>query len=160
MANYKVNEKSKTISVSGTLTEIERTIVSTYITSGYKIKEKRKSTAATVGDDDIIKYFKSQKDDEGNMTAEAEKLYKEYEAKKDEKMKDKNGKERKSGFLIALKWLKEEHYEIYDVLMEKAEKNPKKTEARRKAKADKEAKAAEEAEKAKNAEANSGEQAK
>jgi hypothetical protein len=156
MANYKVNEKSKTISVSGTLTEIERTIVSTYITSGYKIKEKRKSTAATVGDDDIIKYFQSQVDDEGNMTAEAEKLYKEYEAKKVEKMKDKNGKERKSGFLIALKWLKEEHYEIYDVLMEKAERDPKKTEARRKAKKKKDAeaakKAAEEAAEEENAE--------
>jgi hypothetical protein len=71
-------------------------------------------------------------------------------------MKDKNGKERKSGFLIALKWLKEEHYEIYDVLIEKAERDPKKTEARRKAKKKKDAeaakKAAEEAAEEENAE--------
>ena len=45
MANYKVNEKSKTISVSGALTEIERGIISTYILNGYKVKEKREATA-------------------------------------------------------------------------------------------------------------------
>ena len=41
MANYKVNEKSKTISVSGNLTDIERSIISTYISNGYKVKEKK-----------------------------------------------------------------------------------------------------------------------
>lgn len=104
MANYKVNEKSKTISVSGALTEIERGIISTYILNGYKVKEKRVSTAARVGDDDIIAYFDEQKDAEGK---------KKYEAEKNKKIKDKNGKERKAGYLVALKWFKENYAEAY-----------------------------------------------
>ena len=104
MANFKVNEKSKSISVSGALTEIERGIISTYILNGYKVKEKRASDAARVSDKDICAYFDSQKDEEGKAK---------YEAKKNEKIKDKNGKERKAGYLVALKWFKENYAEAY-----------------------------------------------
>lgn len=108
MANYKVNEKSKTISVSGALTEIERGIISTYILNGYKVKEKRVSTAAKVSDDDIIKYFDGKQDAKGKE---------EYEAEKNKKIKDKNGKERIAGYLVALKWFKAKHKDAYDAIV-------------------------------------------
>ena len=105
MANYKVNEKSKTISVSATLTEIERAIISTYITNGYKVKEKRAATAARVSDKDIIAYFDEKKDAEGKKA---------YEAQKEKIITDKNGKERKAGYLVALKWFKTNHKDAYE----------------------------------------------
>lgn len=104
MSNFKVNKKSKTISVSGELTDIERGIISTYILNGYAVKEKRVSTAARVGDEDIIAYFENNKDTEGK---------KKYEAEKDKKIKDKKGKERKAGFLVALKWFKANYADAY-----------------------------------------------
>lgn len=107
MANYTINEKSKSISVSGELTATERSIIATYIAVGYKVKEKRHSTAARVNDDDIINYFDSKKDEEGK---------KEYEAQKAKKIKDKNGKERTAGFLVAMKWFKESHKEAYETI--------------------------------------------
>lgn len=134
MANYKVNEKSKTISVSGALTEIERAIISTYILNGYKVKEKRVSNAARIGDEDITKYLKEQKDEKGEITKEAKAILDAYEAEKAKKIKDAKGKERKAGYLVALKWFKAEHYDIYDKLMEAVENNPEKTAKRRAAK--------------------------
>ena len=92
MANYKINQKSKSISVSGVLTETEKEILSTYIKSGYVVREKRQTTAATV------------KDEEGKAK---------YEAEKSKKKIDKNGKERKAGFLVALKWFKDNYAEAY-----------------------------------------------
>ena len=113
MANYKVNEKSKTISVSDTLTEIERGIISTYILNGYKVKEKREATAARVSNEDIIAYFDEKKDAEGK---------KNFEAEKNKKMKDKNGKERKAGFLVALKWFKANYADAYKEIAESKKK--------------------------------------
>ena len=73
MANYKINEKSKTISVSAELTKIEESIISTYIKNGYTVKEKRASSAARVGDEDILAYFDEKKDEAGKAKYEAEK---------------------------------------------------------------------------------------
>lgn len=114
MANYKVNEKSKTISVSGNLTDIERGIISTYISNGYKVKEKKNTGGSRVGDKDILKWFETNND-----TAGKEK----YEAEKNKQIVDKNGKERKAGYLVALKWFKENYAEAYKELA--AEKKKK-----------------------------------
>lgn len=107
MANYKVYEETKTITVSDKLTEIEVGIVSAYIKDGYKVKEKRTSTAVRVNDLDIINYFDSKKDEDGKAK---------YEEKKNEKIKDKNGKKRTAGFLVAMKWFKENYAEAYETI--------------------------------------------
>lgn len=120
MANYKVNSKSKTVSVSGELTEIERNIIAAYITSGYTVKEKRVATAARISNNDILDYFKSL----GEAGTEAKTA---YENKKKEK---KDGKE--IGFLGAAKWFKENYYVAYDRLMEEKENNKEKSLERRK----------------------------
>ena len=143
MANYKVNEKSKTISVSGALTEIERAIISTYILNGYKVKEKRVSTAARIGDKDITKYLNEQKDENGEITKEAKAILDAYEKEKSKKITDAKDNERKAGYLVALKWFKKEHYDIYDKLMEAKENDPEKTKRRRAAKAEADKTAAE-----------------
>ncbi|MBO5106207.1 MAG: hypothetical protein J6C29_04855 [Clostridia bacterium] len=113
MANYKVNEKSKTISVSGALTEIERGIISTYILNGYKVKEKREATAARVSNKDIIAYFDEKKDEKGKE---------QFEAEKNKKMTDKKGKERKAGFLVALKWFKANYADAYKEIADSKKK--------------------------------------
>ena len=107
MANYKINKKSKSISVSGVLTETEKEILSTYIKSGYVVREKRATNAATVKDDDIIAYFDEKKDADGKAK---------YEAEKEKKKIDKNGKERKAGFRVALKWFKTNYAEAYEAI--------------------------------------------
>jgi len=106
-ANYTVNSKSKTISVSGELTEIETNIIATYIKSGFVVKEKRASSAARVKDADILAYFDEQKDEEGK---------KKYKAEKDKKITDKNGKKRTAGFLVAVKWFKENYKDAYKAI--------------------------------------------
>ena len=113
MANFKINEKSKTISVSGALTDIERGIISTYILNGYKVKEKRVSTAAAVGNDDIIAYFDGKSDSKGKEA---------YEAEKNKVITDKNGKKRKAGYLVALKWFKAEYKEAYEEIVNSKKK--------------------------------------
>lgn len=113
MANYTINEKSKSISVSRELTATERSIIATYIAVGYKVKEKRNSTAARVNNDDIINYFDSKKDEAGK---------KEYEEQKNKTIKDKNGKERTAGFLVAMKWFKENHKDAYEKIKEDKKK--------------------------------------
>lgn len=110
MANYKINEKSKTISVSAELTSVEASIISAYIKNGYTVKEKRASSAARVGDDDILAYFDEQKDEAGKKA---------YEEQKAKKIKDKNGKQRKAGFLVALKWFKDNYADAYKTIADK-----------------------------------------
>ena len=107
MANYKINEKSKTISVSAELTKLEESIISTYIKNGYAVKEKRKSNAAAVSNEDILAYYEDKKDEAGKKA---------YEAVKEEKITDKNGKKRKGGFLVALKWFKKNNPEAYEAI--------------------------------------------
>ena len=116
MANYKVNEVSKTICVSGELTAIEKNILATYIASGYRVREK-KETKKRVGYTDIKVYLKNK---------EKEDILAAFDKKAKEKIVDKNGKEREGGYLVALKWFKENHAEEYNEIKEA--KNPKKEE--------------------------------
>ena len=94
MANYTMSEKTKKILVSAELTTIEKQIVSMYISQGYKVVEKNNTR---LSEKDIIKWFEKKKDTKG---------LEEFKAKKEEMITDKNGKERKGGYLVALKWFK------------------------------------------------------
>ena len=134
MANYKVNPKSKTISVLDSLTEMEKEIISTYIAAGYKVREKRESSVVRLKDSRVIEYLDKIINDEKKSEKEKEvaiEIKTNYENIKKEKMFDKNGKERYKGFLGASKWLKENHYDIYDAVMEKLENNAEITAKRR-----------------------------
>ena len=130
MSNYNVNEKSKTISVSGVLTEVERNIISTYIMNGYKVKEKRKPDSSRIEDQDIINFFKNKKDEAG------EKKYLEEKEKQitiAKKTKDGKPIKKKAGFLVALKWFRENYKEDYKKMLEdKKEENKKKKESKQK----------------------------
>ena len=75
MANYKINEKSKTISVSAELTSVEASIISAYIKNGYTVKEKRASSAARVGDEDILARRAERKEDQGQERQAAESRF-------------------------------------------------------------------------------------
>ena len=118
MANFNVNEKSRTISVEGPLTTVEREIIGTYVMGGYKVKEKRISKVIRLQRKDIEEHLKNNP------------LLVEFKKKEKEKTLDKNGKLRESGFLKAMSWLKEKHYETYDAIMTKKEDNQETTEAR------------------------------
>lgn len=134
MANYKVNPKSKTISVLGSLTEMEKEIISTYIAAGYKVREKRVSSVVRLKDSGVIEYLDKIINDEKKNDKEKEvaiEIKTNYENKKKEKMFDKNGKERKKGFLGASQWFKEEHYDVYDAVMVGLENNAEITAKRR-----------------------------
>lgn len=115
MANYKVNEKSKTISVSGELTPIEKNIVEAYIASGYKVREK-KDAVNRVKYADIEVYLKNN---------DKEDVLKAFDAEQKKEIVDKNGKKRKGGYLVALKWFKENHADTYKEIKEAKEKKNK-----------------------------------
>lgn len=132
MSNYNVNEKSKTISVSGVLTEIERNIISTYIINGYKVKEKRKPDSSRIEDKDIIEFFDNKKDEDGKKQYLAEK---EKKITINKKTKDGDPIEKKAGFLVALKWFRDNYKDDYNKMLdEKREKNNKKKEENKKKK--------------------------
>ena len=118
MANFNVNEKSRTISVEGPLTTLEREIIGTYVMGGYKVKEKRISKVIRLQRKDIEDYLKDNP------------LLEEFKKKEKEKTLDKNGKLRENGFLKAMSWLKEKHYETYDAIMTEKEDNQETTEKR------------------------------
>lgn len=106
MANYTISEKTQRIIVSGKLTEIEQQIVSMYIGQGYKVSEK---SSKRISETDIVKYLEKQKDKE---------TLADFNKEKEKKIKDKNGKERKAGYLVALKWFRENHAEAYSKIKE------------------------------------------
>lgn len=106
MANYAISEKTQRIIVNGKLTEIEQQIVSMYIGQGYKVAEK---SGKRVTEKDIIKYLEKEKD---AATLEA------FNKEKEKKITDKNGKERKAGYLVALKWFRINHAEAYQKIKE------------------------------------------
>ena len=120
MANFNVNEKSRTISVEGPLTTLEREIIGTYVMGGYKVKEKRISKVIRLQRKDIEKYLKEKN----------KPLLKEFEEKEKAKILDKNGTARDSGFLKAMSWLKEKNFKTYDAIMTEKEDNPETTEKR------------------------------
>lgn len=106
MANYNVSPKSKRITVSGKLTEIEQQIVGVYLSQGYKISEKTKKRIVEA---DIKSYLsKNGKND----------VIEAFDKKKEAKITDKNGKQRKGGYLVALKWFKENHSDLYNAVKE------------------------------------------
>lgn len=129
MANFNVNEKSRTISVEGPLTTLEREIIGTYVIGGYKVKEKRISKVIRLQRKDIEEELKNNP------------LMEEFKKKEKEKKLDKNGKLRENGFLKAMSWLKDEHYETYDAIMTKKEDNPETTKKRHEREAKAKAKA-------------------
>lgn len=106
MANYTISEKTQRIIVSGKLTEIEQQIVSMYIGQGYKVAEK---SSKRISETDIVKYLEKQKDKE-TLAA--------FNKEKEKQITDKNGKKRKAGYLVALKWFRENHAEAYDKIKE------------------------------------------
>lgn len=79
---------------------------------GYK-KEKKTTTSARVSDKDIIAYFDEKKDAEGKKA---------YEAQKAKTIIDKNGKERKAGYLVALNWFKANYKDEYEKIIEMKKK--------------------------------------
>lgn len=117
--NYKVSVKQKKIYADiSKLTKDEKEIVSFYISSGYILAPKKKGTAKgdSLNLNSIIHYFAFKEDVDG---------MKKFFAKCDSKIVDKNGKERKGGFLVGRKWFKEEYkedIEIVDDLTAKEEK--------------------------------------
>lgn len=116
---YKVNEKSKTVSVSGKLTAREREMLSIYVMGGYQIKNKRVSNAHRVSDAEILKYFEVKiKETDGEEKANFEKALNEYKAIKNKKVMCADGVERKGGFLKGLKWFKENHENAYKAIKE------------------------------------------
>lgn len=117
MANYKIYEKSRTISVSGKLTPIEQTIIASYISSGFTVREKSVRSGG-ISNKAITNYFtdKIAEAKEANDTDTAGKLaeiQKQYEAEKKKKVRDKKGVLREQGYLVAVKWLKKNHNDIY-----------------------------------------------
>lgn len=110
MANYKINEKNKKIIVSALLSDIEKEIISLYISQGYTVKQKTKTKR--ILQEDIIKWFDKNQDNEG---------LKKFKSQKDKKIKDKNGNERKAGYLSAYQWFKTTYPEAIKEIKE--EKN-------------------------------------
>lgn len=106
MANYTVNDKTKKVIVTAPLTVVEQQLVGIYLGQGYKITEK---SNARINEEDIIKYLekKGHKD-----------IIDGFNKEKDKKIKDKNGKERKAGYLVALKWLRANHADVYAAVKE------------------------------------------
>ena len=97
MAKYTVNEKAKEVVISGKLTPLEQQILGMYIDKGYTIKAKQRASSKATAED-VKEYFKIKNDDKG---------LKDFNAKKEEMITDKNGEQRKAGFLTAMKWLRD-----------------------------------------------------
>lgn len=69
MANYKKNDKTKSIIISGTLTEAEQQLVSILVGQGQNLKAKSEGTRLTKVD--ILKWFDKKKDKEGKAAFES-----------------------------------------------------------------------------------------
>lgn len=108
--NYTINEKTKSIIISGTLTAAEEQLIKLKNATGaYTLKVKSENR---VKEEDIIAYLNKKK--KADVAAE-------FAKQKEATIKDKNGKERKAGYLVALKWFRENHKDLYEAV--KAEKN-------------------------------------
>lgn len=120
MANYRKNDKAKTITINGKLTNGEKEAIGIYMAQGYTVKPgkekaENKKKRSAIKDGDIVAYFEKAGDKDG-LTK--------YKAEKEKKYKDKNDVERKQGFLFALKWFKENYEDAYNE-MKKALKEKK-----------------------------------
>lgn len=97
--NYKIDTEKEIIYVDlEALTEKETAEVKKLKTLGYKVLPKRASSKTAPKETDIVKWL------EANATEED---IKKFNAEKDKKITDKNGKQRKGGFLVAMKWFRE-----------------------------------------------------
>lgn len=101
MANYSVNEKTKKVIVTAELTEIEKQLVGIYLGQGYKITEK---SNARINEKDIVEYLKKK---------DLKDVIDGFNKEKEKTITDKNGKKRKAGYLVALKWLRANHADVY-----------------------------------------------
>ncbi len=130
-ANFKVNEKTKTVSISGTLTELEKIIVQQYISSGYRLVERRQQSPKqkakfeetrqlAVKDADILKYFEEAEDTEGRSAY--------ISAKETMITIARTGRQRKGGTVYAKKWFRENYPEAYEAI--KADKAKEAEEAK------------------------------
>jgi hypothetical protein len=118
--NYKVSVKQKKVYADiAKLTKEEKEIVQFYIGSGYVLAPKKKGTAKgdSLNLNSIIHFFATKNDVDG---------MKAFFSKCEDRIVDKNGNERKGGFLVGRKWFKEtykdEDIEIIDGLTAKEEK--------------------------------------
>lgn len=115
MANYRKNDKAKTITINGKLTDGEKETIAIYLSQGYEVKPGKektesKKTRSAIKNSDIEAYFEKAGDKAG-LTK--------YNAEKEKKYTDKNGVERKQGFLFALKWFKANYAEAYEEMKAK-----------------------------------------
>lgn len=113
MANYTVSEKTKTIYVSDILSPVEQQIVAMHIGEGYKVVEK---SHKRLNEKEIENWFKKKKIEDG---------YEKFVAEKEKPRIDKNGKERKSGYLLALKWFRKTYPEAVDEILGKKKTSTK-----------------------------------
>lgn len=79
MANYRINEKNKTISVGANITEAEKNALAIYISAGYTVRAKSevKSAQAKKKADALPKKAEIIKILEDNKKAEELKIFKE-----------------------------------------------------------------------------------
>ena len=96
--NYTVNEKNKRITVTAPLSETEQKVLEVYIKSGFKVSVKEKKKSNRLSEKDIFRWFSIKADEEGLNN---------YKKEKEKISKDKNGNEKKAGYLKAVKWFKE-----------------------------------------------------
>ena len=113
MANYRVNETSKTVSIFGELTPMEQSIITAYINAGYKPVVRKKAVAVRITHKDIMAYFNAN-DGEENAIARAK-----YE---DERTQ--------SSPIQAIHFFRDEYYDIYDEIMTKKENDTVETSIR------------------------------
>ncbi|WP_285816092.1 hypothetical protein [Thomasclavelia cocleata] len=114
MANYIISEKTKKISVSAELSPIEEQILRMYIANGYKVVQKS-NKRISVTEKDIENWFKKNNNIQG---------LEDFKAKKEEKKINKNGKEAKSGYFLAVEWFKNKYEDGYkEIKQQKQRKN-------------------------------------
>jgi hypothetical protein len=106
MANYRVNEASKTVSVFGELTPAEQSIITAYINAGYKPVVRKKAVAVRITHKDIVAYFSIKQDEENAV------IFAKYE---EERLQ--------TSPIQAIHFFRDEYYDIYDEIMTKKEKD-------------------------------------
>ncbi len=108
MANYYISKKTGNVIISGALTAAEESIVALYMKQGHKVVAKTTKSSPKVKKEHIIAWL--EKNDKEAVKA--------FEAEAAKKIKDKNGKERKAGYLVALSWFKEKYPKAMEEIKE------------------------------------------
>lgn len=104
--NYKIDTEKEIITVDlENLTDAETKEVKKLKALGYKVLPKRTIDKKIPKKEDIVKWLKD------NATKEDVKT---FEAEGEKKITDKNGKERKAGYLVAMKWFRTTFPNAYD----------------------------------------------